>query len=303
MELETVRNGSTRIMRAVKPGVLSLTYTDQWSAFDRGPSSQIIPGIGRARYLCAVRSFELAHSAGLPTHFIGRQDPQTLLVQEFAVPGSQSLSGKVHGRVLPLEWIWRAYVKGSLWARIQAGEIDPVTLGFPPGIKVTEGMKLPRLIIECTTKFETTDRHLSDEEARDLAKLTQRRWNTACELVRRGQEVIGAAYESEGFYCPDGKDELGMKKDGTIVFVDVFGTPDENRIIEISSGQVYSKDILREYLNYVEPDWKKALGEAKKAYPDDKNQWPTYPLLPRHIKELVSERYKVTAHRYAHELV
>ena len=228
------RRGSTRIIEALEPGVLSLTYTDQWSAFDRGSSPQLIPGIGQARFACAVRSFDLAHGAGLPTHFIDYRRPHTLLVEEFSVPGSESLSGKVHGRVLPLEWIWRAYVKGSLWARIEAGEVDPTTLGFRRGKKVKEGMKLPRLLLECTTKFESVDRHLSPREAQGLAKLTQPQWDTACELIVRGQRVIGEAYEAEGFYGPDGKFELGMKRDGKIVFVDVFGTPDENRIIHTS---------------------------------------------------------------------
>ena len=52
---EKERIGSTRIMYAVEPGISTLEYTDRWSAFDRGSSSQVIPGIGAARCACAVK--------------------------------------------------------------------------------------------------------------------------------------------------------------------------------------------------------------------------------------------------------
>jgi len=295
MVANTERLGSTRAMTPVEPGVISLRYTDRWSAFDRGSSAQLIPGIGRARCACAVKSFQLANS--LPTHFIEQVGPETIHVREFSVPGHESLSGKVHGRVLPVEWIWRDRVFGSLHERVRDGRVDPVTLGFAPGTEIAEGMQLPQMLLECTTKFEPVDRHLSDDEATTLAKVTPSQWDTARALLTEAVRVTNAAYDKVGFMCPDGKLEQGMLSDGTIVLVDVFGTQDENRIIDKATGAVCSKDMIRKWLNT--QSWKEGLAKAKADYPKDKSKWPSYPELPEELVELVAKTYAEVAYRYA----
>lgn len=285
-------------MTPVEPGVIALRYTDRWSAFDRGSSDQLIPGIGAARCACAVKSFQLAN--GLPTHYIEQVGPETIHVQEFSVPGHEPLSGKVHGRVLPVEWIWRDLVYGSLLERVKNGKVDPVTLGFAPGTMVAQGMKLPRMLLECTTKFEPVDRHLSDDEAMVLACLNSDQWSEARNLLSSTVGVTNTAYDKAGFMCPDGKLKLGHFSDGTkgmIVLVDVFGTQDENRIIDNASGGVYSKDAIRNWLN--DRPWKAQLTKAKAEHPTDKSKWPPYPELPADLVGLVSERYAEVAYRYA----
>jgi len=239
----------------------------------------------------------LAAEAGLPTHFLEQVDPVTVHVQEFSVPGRESLSGKVHGRVLDAEWLWRAYVYGSLLERIQKGKADPVSLGFAPGAVVTEGTKLPHLIHECTTKFEPTDRHLTDSEARERTGLSEIQWEEARQLLAGAVEVVGKQYERAGFVTPDGKFELGQTVGGTVILVDVFGTPDENRILEKATGDVYSKDIIRNYLKTL--PWKSELDRAKAAYPTAKSKWPEYPTLPADFIDLVARRYAEVARRYA----
>jgi phosphoribosylaminoimidazole-succinocarboxamide synthase len=296
ISMETMRMGSTRMMMPVSPGVIEVRYTDRWSAFDRGSSPQEIHGIGAARCACAVRSFQLARVAGHLTHFLRQVDPLTMQVKEFSVPGRESLSGKVHGRVLPIEWVWRAYAFGSLLERLKRGEITPAALGFPQGTVVTEGMKLPRLRRECTTKFETTDRHLTDAEAMQIAGLDRSQWEEAWRIIGDVVDAVSKDYEECGFFCPDGKLELGMTDGGRIVLVDVFGTQDENRIIRKNSGDIYSKDLIRQYLKGT--PWYAELQKAKREYPD-KSQWPPYPRLSDDLVRLVSERYALVAQEYA----
>jgi phosphoribosylaminoimidazole-succinocarboxamide synthase len=295
---ESERTGSTRIMRPVEPGIISLEYTDRWSAFDRGSSDQVIPGLGAARCACAVTSFGLARARGLPTHFIEQVGPQTIHVLEFSVPGRDSLSGEVRGRVLPLEWIWRTNVFGSMLERIKDGRVDPVTLGFAPGTVVIEGMQLPKMVIECTTKFEPVDRHLSNEEALTLAGISREQQWAAQGVIAEAVYTTNAAYDAVGFMSPDGKLELGMLDDGTLLLVDVFGTQDENRLIDKATGDVYSKDLIRNWLN-AQTFWKAALTGFKAEYPTDKSKWPPYPELPVTLVDLVSERYAEVARRYA----
>ena len=295
--METQRRGSVKSMIPVEPGVISVQYSDRWSAFDRGTSPQEIPGIGKARCACAVKSFKLAHAANVDTHFIEQVDDLTFHVKEFSVPGHFSLSGKVWGRVLPLEWIWRIRAYGSLLERLRTNALKPEDLGFKPGVEVTEGMKLPRLRLECTTKFEGVDRHLSDDEARQIAEIDQEQWDEAWDLLVRVLNITDAGFDLVGFIRPDGKGELGMTKDGRIVKVDVFGTPDEDRIIDKRTGHIYSKDLIRNYLKSL--PWYSELVRAKKESPKDKTMWPPDPELPEELVALVSERYGEVARRYA----
>ena len=291
------RRGSVRILRAVVPGVIDQEYTDGWSAFDRGTSPQLIKGLGVARCACAVKSFQLAREAGITTHFIEQVGLRTIRVKEFAVPGHPALSRKTHGRVLPVEWIWRTEVRGSLWERIRTKEVDPISLGFGSGETITVGSKLPRLLQECTTKYEKVDRLLSDTEAKILTGLSYQEWGEARKLVEKLVAVTNGYLERLGFRSPDGKKELGLTHEGQIIPVDVFCTPDENRILHKVTGELYSKDLLRHYLQ--SQPWKAELDAAKAAYPDDKDKWPPYPIIPDYLVELVTARYAELTLKYA----
>lgn len=290
------RLGSVRMMRAVNPGIIAQQYTNFWSAFDRGTSTQPIPYLGEARCACAVKSFLISESVDQPTHFLRQVDPYTIMVEEYEVPGKPSLSGRTEGRIADAEWIWRTHVKGSLFERLTAGTVKPEALGFAPGTTIVDGMKLPKMIKECTTKYEKVDRHLSSQEAYERVGMTELQWERAWNLVERIVHVTSRAYEKAGFYCPDGKMELAIGNDGEIYAVDVFGTQDENRIIDIKTGEIHSKDLIRIHLMGL--PWYDELKAAKSAYPDDKDKWPMYPTLPDSLVELVSLRYRAVALRY-----
>ena len=289
------RTGSSKIITPVEPGVVAFRFTDRWSAFDRGSSPQTIPGIGAARCICAVRSFTLAHAVNAPTHFLEQVDDVTIHVQEFGVPGQEPLSGMSHGRVLPLEWIERTLAAGSLLERLKEGT-DPSTFGFPKDAVVTLGTPLPRPVHECTTKFEKSDRHLTDADAKALADLNDEQWQEAWNLVIAAANITSAAYGLAGFVRPDGKKELGITKRGRLVLVDVFGTQDEDRIVEGRTGKSYCKDLIRDYLKGLL--WYQELRAAKKEHPGDKSKWPPYPELPAELVDTVSTRYAEAGRRY-----
>ena len=297
----STRRGSTKIITAVREGVLSFHLTDGWSTHDRGTSRQPIPGMGKSRCACAVQSFDAARKAGLPTHYIEQVSGQDLHVEEFAVPGAKSLSGKVHGQVIPLEWIWRMVVSRRVVERVEAGTLRAEDLGLEPGTKVVEGMKLPKIFLECSTKFEEVDRMLSDEEAFSLSGLTRSQWQEACELIVAMVDVLVPGFKRAGFLLKDGKFELGLlntlRNNGCIVFVDVFGTQDENRIVDIATGDIYDKDLIRLHLEAT--SWYQELKAAKVAYPHDKSKWPQYLRLPGQVVNLVSHRYSEVARRRA----
>ena len=295
-----MRQGSTRHIINVTPGLIGMRYTNQWSAFDRGASPQLIPFLGWARMQTAWASFKLAQRASIPTHFV-REEECALVVKEFTVveaDGSELplISGESHGTMIPLEWIYRVEVDGSLYDRLVSGKVDSAQYGIPNGTEIVRGMPLPHVLIECTTKREPVDRHLSDEEARDLAKLSMPEWMEARMIVGQLARVINEGYRGAGFRVPDGKIELALDHHRNVIVVDTFGTQDENRIIEIDTGALYSKDLIRNYLKKLR--FYATLQEAKKKHPTEKGLWPSYPELPTEFVDQVSGAYVQVANRY-----
>ena len=292
----TVHHGSSKIIRPAGIGLVAFEHTDKWSVFDRGSSPQEIPGFGVSRADCATASFAIARNAGIPTHYDSRPYARTLIVREFSVPGHDPLSGRTHGRVLPLEIIWRSTVEGSLLKRLDEGVISPRDLGFAKGVSIRRGVRLPRLFIECTTKFELVDRHVSIEEALDIAQISVGEWEQCTGLIQKLVPLLITAYRDLGFDLMDGKFEMAQHRDGSFLFVDVFGTQDENRIVRIIDGEPYCKDLLRMHPSIIR--WRSELEEVKKEYPDDKSRWPQYPILPESFLSRVARRYRSVGRVY-----
>ena len=290
------RIGSSKIMSPAGEGFIRMRFTDGWSVFDRGTGPDI-PGLGKARCACAVRSFGVLHESGIRTHFEDQESDDTIIVQEFGVPGKGSLSGMTRGRVLDTEAIWRRYVLGSLWERVQSGAVDTVTLGLPPGTLITEGMQLPDAVLDFTTKFEDIDRALTVDETMRRTGLTPKQWRKLCELLTQAAAVTNDALSLVGFSGLDGKGELGFcDRDETLWIVDNFCGQDESRIVD-EQGRLFCKQILRDH--FAALPWKRELDAAKRAHPNDKSRWPEYPPLPDALAALVQERYFELALRYA----
>ncbi|MEM9336358.1 MAG: phosphoribosylaminoimidazolesuccinocarboxamide synthase [Patescibacteria group bacterium] len=287
--------GSSRVMKRHAKGLMEIKFDDGWSAGDKGRSPQLIPGMGAARHRAAMVSFQLAHAAGLPTHF-EREIADAFVVKELSVPTHESLSRETHGEVLNGEWIWRTHLEGSLWARVQAQKIDPFELGFDRGYIPKKGEKLPRIKLECTTKFEPIDRKVSDDEARELMRLTTDDWSEAWNLIAGAVAATTAVAEQAGFYQPDGKLELGRLHNGCLIIADTFGTQDENRIIRQSDGELFSKDIIRSELTRL--GYAGQLKLAQRDHPNDPTKWPEYPHLSDHVTSRVTSRYAMYADAY-----
>lgn len=295
--MTTTREGSTRTIVAVAPGIVDFDISDGWSTHDRGRSPQPIPGFGAARAACAAVSFLHFRNAGLPTHFERQVDSHTLRVREFTIPDAAPLSGKADGEVIPLEWLFRYEVGEKFRERVRAGKVDADALGIPSGMDISDVTELPHVFVECSTKYEPQDRYLSDEEARELAGLDMRAWATARRYVIQGAAVLRTKFRNAGYRLLDGKFELGRTHAGGILFVDVVGSPDEVRLKKESNGQLYCKEPLREMLE--RRPWFKELKAAKAEYPLEKSKWPSYPRLSQGEVAFMSDLYRELAFDYA----
>jgi phosphoribosylaminoimidazole-succinocarboxamide synthase len=182
-----------------------------------------------------------------------------------------------------------------LYRDFVSGKRDPKEYGLTAKDVEKPGAKLPKLLIEYTTKFERIDRPLTREEARGLMELTKSKLDELESILKRAVYASNSIYELAGYISADGKLEFALCFDNTLMIVDYFGNPDENRLVKISkNGRVmhFSKEFLRQYL--IEIGFKKLVDEARALGAPD----PAYPDVPDAIVKEASRRYTTVANAY-----
>ena len=191
--------------------------------------------------------------------------------------------------------------------RVERGEIDRqqverlTTLG-----DWREGSRLDPPFIECSTKFETADRYLSDSEAVEVIaetltipvpfRKTDHDWliDYCYHDVKHLFRFLYQFFKSSGFLLMDGKVEAALTNLNHIMFVDSI-SPDELRLIG-PDGRSYDKDPVREWYKDTFPDWYAELLSVKAAFPGDKSKWPTYPdVPPQSVIDDMVDRYRTVA--------
>jgi phosphoribosylaminoimidazole-succinocarboxamide synthase (EC 6.3.2.6) len=90
--------------------------------------------------------------------------------------------------LIPLEFVMRYYVAGTLMDRIKKGKIDFKELGFRSTPKI--GDVIPEPLFEMTTKFEKTDRPLSFEEASQIGGITREEIYEIKETILKIDNII-----------------------------------------------------------------------------------------------------------------
>lgn len=217
--LGTLKTGKVRDIY-FQPDKLILIATDRHSSFDRIIAH--IPNKGAVLNLSSAYWFRETADI-VPNHVIAVPDPNVTVAK----------------RVKPLavEAVVRGYLTGttstSIWTRYKAGERDFGGLTLPGGLP--KNAKLPHPIFDPTTKEDTHDRALSQD---DLVKegfvtrelLTKVR-ETALALFARGQEVAAR----HGLILVDTKYEFGLDDDGTLMLIDEIHTPDSSRYWKLGS--------------------------------------------------------------------
>jgi phosphoribosylaminoimidazole-succinocarboxamide synthase len=108
-------------------------------------------------------------------------------------------------------------------------------------------------------------------------------------LALRLNRLITEAYAPLGVKNVDGKFEFAVDERGEVTVVDVFGTPDECRLL--LNGLDLSKQLLRDF--YLSTEWGKRVMEAKAT--ERSERWREMagepPPLPPHFQKAVSEVY------------
>jgi phosphoribosylaminoimidazole-succinocarboxamide synthase len=247
---------------------LEFLFTDNISVFDKVIPTQI-PHKGAT--LCSTSSywFKCAHSMDILTHFISTSASNRMRVKKVDIIKDYSMmDNSTKNYLIPLEFICRYYVAGSMYNRIEKGQVDPTVLGFSEGTKVEYGAELPEPYIEVTTKLEPVDRSLTLDEALNISGLTKEEYDNICETILRLDVKINSEIKSRGLIHVDGKKEFAFDSERNLMLIDTFGTADEDRFWDLSKFQdgefvELSKEYVRQH--YKRSSYYDALNDARES--------------------------------------
>lgn len=268
---------------------LEFQFTDNISVFDKVIPTRISH---KGETLCreGVFWFDRAKRMGINTHFLRYLPPAGMAVRKVDIIQPEQITRQSRRYLIPLEFICRWYVAGSLQDRVKDGEITPEALGFPRGHKVTFAEPLPEPFIEVSTKLEKTDRLLDRAAALDLAGLTASEYDYLVEIVLMIDEDIRRNVEPRGLIHVDGKKELAFDENREPMVVDVYGTADEDRFWDkarYDEGEFV--DLSKEYVrqHYRKTGYKDLLYGARAAGAGE----PDIPALPTDVAQETSAIY------------
>lgn len=274
---QLIKRGKVKDIYRVSSEKLAFVFTDRISAFDVVLPSYV-PMKGRILFKFAKFWFEYLK---FPNHMVEAIEPNILIVKEL--------------KMIPLEFIVRGYIYGSLYERMIKGLID---INEEPIL----ARKLKEPFFETTTKYEEKDRPIGKSEIIEKNWLNEEEYeylkNVCIELYL---EMSKKAYEGN-FILADVKFEFGKDRDGKIVLADSLG-PDEFRLWpkeKYEEGKVqesFDKQPVRDWL--VKIGYKEKLEEARiRGLPI-----PSPPELPSWLIEEVKRRYIEAYERITNEKI
>lgn len=289
--MQLLHKGKVKEVYAFGEDKLLFNFTDQISVFDKIIPT-LVPRKGEALCRTAAYWFEETRALGIDTHFLGLQDNDKMLVKRLRIiHDSSQITPRTVSFFIPLEVVCRHYLAGSMHDRVKAGEVSAEQLGFSKGHVPKYGEKLPKPLIEFTTKLEPTDRLLSEAEALKLSGLTEKEFKDLKAAVLKIDERIARNAEARGLIHVDGKKEFGMNHLRELMVVDTFGTPDEDRwwdkrLYDHEGKTVeLSKEMVRQH--YRDIGYHEKLYAARKAGQTE----PPIPALPEDVTRKVTALY------------
>lgn len=304
-------------------GQARFIFSDRYSIFDWGEMPDHIHYKGAAIALLGAYFFEKLEKIGVPTHYTGLVENNTVKkLSEIKKPTNimevkllRVISPELQGDqydysmyqsekgnfLIPLEVIYRNFLPpgSSVFKRLKDGEIMPSDIGLDK--MPVPNQKLDTPILDVSTKLEVTDRYLTWTEARQISGLSDSETIELKNLTNRVNELINREFSKIGLVNEDGKIEVGFDGKRRLMVVDVLGTLDECRFT--LDGFPVSKEIARIY--YRNTAWCEAVEDAKKK---DRQHWKSIcglnpEPLPPGLSLLISQIYcactnEITGHEW-----
>lgn len=286
-----LKSGKVKDVYELPDNRLEFRFTNRISVFDKIIPCEIEH---KGEVLCRISAFwfKRAEKLGINTHFLDVKLPDKMFVKRVTVIDDYTrLKARKGDYLIPLEIITRYYVAGSLHDALKSGKVRPKELGFRNNNqKVDYGTELPDPYIECTTKLEKIDRKLTLDEGLEMANITKPEFDQIREIILKIDEDMQKQLKKSGIIHIDGKKEFAFDNDRTLLVVDTYGTPDEDRFwdeSEYKKGNFIelSKEYVRQYYRRIG-----YYDKLTKARTDSKDE-PPIPALPDSEREKVSEIY------------
>lgn len=271
---------------------LLFKFTDKISVFDK-----IIPTLisGKGESLCRTSAFwfRKVTEMGFQTHFLSMPEKNQMAVSKFRILETGATKFDIN-YLIPLEFVVRYYVAGSLMDRVKSGEIDYRSIGFKK--MPDHGEELPDPYFEVTTKFEKFDRPLTTQEACDVGGIKKEELYSIRDEILSIDRMMQREVGKRGLVHADGKKEFALGLGRQPVIVDTFGTADEDRFWEqnaLQNGEIIelSKESVRQY--YRSTGYHKELYEARAKGGKE----PDIPALPQNIKTATEALYRIIFER------
>jgi phosphoribosylaminoimidazole-succinocarboxamide synthase len=229
MEGKLVKKGKVKEVYELDSGQLEFKFTDQISVFDKVIPTNV-PFKGETLCRTSAHWFQVAKDIGVNTHYKELSGPNLMHVKKVDIISDYAkLTPETTNYLIPLEFICRHYVAGSLLDRLKSGEVKPEEVGFPSGHEPVYGEKLLEPFFETTTKLEAYDRKLNIEEAIEIAGLREEEFQEIKNTVLNIDEKLGVAVLKRGLIHVDGKKEFAFDSERNLMLIDTFGTADEDR--------------------------------------------------------------------------
>ena len=275
---------------------LLFVFTDNISVFDKIIPTRI-PGKGEILCRTAAFWFRKLNDRGIKNHFL-RCEGSRMYVKKFRILNRGEPEGE--NFLVPLEFITRYYLAGSLYDRVKKGKVDYRELGFSSMPEY--GARLPEPIFEITTKFEEYDRKVDMKEAMEIGGLSRDEIEEIRELVLRIDRIIEEDVSKRNLIHVDGKKELALGEGREIYVVDTFGTMDEDRwwdreAYERGEIKQLSKEFVRQY--YREIGYYDALLKAREKGEEEPDILPLPDEMVERVRKLYEEMFeRITGERF-----
>ena len=239
---------------------LLFRFSDRISVFD-----QIIPGTipGKGESLCRTSTFWfklIKETSTLCTHYLETPSPTEMRVRKYFVPGGKGNPYEVE-YVIPLEFIVRYYVAGTLFDRLKKGDVKPEEVGLKHMPAYGEELYDP--FFEVTTKFEKFDRPLKAGDVVDIGGMSKSELRDIKEAAIMVDRRISREVGKRGLIHVDGKKEFAFGPSREPVLIDTFGTVDEDRFWE---KEEYEKGNIRELSKESVRQYYRSTGHHAKLY-------------------------------------
>ena len=230
--MEFLSSGKVKDIYRVDDDTLCFEFSNRVSAFNKKFHEEI-PGKGEVLAKFSTFWFD---NLGVRNHLIARSDDNKILVNRM--------------NMIPLECIVRGYYFGSFVKRHQRGEVN-LPSDFPP-MQLKD--KFPHPIFDPTTKSDC-DEPINKEQAIAQNIVTEAEWNYLESQTLAIYNKMVHISDEKGFDLIDIKLEFGRDPkmppeapvEKRIVLADSIG-PDEYRMWRKESGEMFDKEILREYI-------------------------------------------------------